>query len=743
MKALKEKRNSLRSLARMGLVILSVFTLAFAACRGTGNDVTNGTAPTQPTQPTDPTDPPPPARTVRSMTILHQPYTVHFEGMRPILDGIRVEVRYSDNSWEIISDPTQFYTAPYFLETGSVVFSDNSLTDAAVIPLGLQPTVSVVDLVTHTPGMGIIPPGGAAGGGDVDVLATDQWIQLFHINSGVVRAPFRLHVVRPLMQPVPGAIAADENLVGEPLHITGRLTQRAFFEDDLPNFDGVTVEAIFPRMDLRLDNNGGGFFAAGTAGGATPNIDLLPEALLRNHAAVRLPVPLDQARVDETHGPYWTGLRGNIDIPGFNANRQGTLDEADSIARTFFSTDGGITGNVQPSAANTIAFRFNNRRYLLPFDTFHQVVAVEVASINEAGWGDHFQFVNTPAGFDWVEEAFGRAGLRLRVFYGGTQQTREIGLAEFRRAQGRRFNVMEHGATSPLGRPGADNRGQGQQLGVIVTAPEMYLRDAEAVVARFGYFSKMRHEFTAHDVTLPPTNFPNQVIELQVPVWEFDREIRFQRRASWNPDHRLYVEGTNQTRAPGTNFEPMSRGLADSIRQAYELVAVYSRAGQERTRAINSFLFRSMPAAHAAAGLVNVDNFGSYQFGNLTNEPIELAVTWRFPGAGTGTSNIGHTSNPMAVPMLGSSAFIRNAAGAAAVAPPAADEATWMDPTPRAGQEMHSHWDGIDFGSTRVVEPADAGGPRTAGRNAREAFANLVAELEPEVLILPYHEWTP
>jgi hypothetical protein len=97
MKALKEKRIKVRSLWRMGLVVLSVLVLAFAACNETS---------TTPTEPPDTTEP----GVVQSTKIpidvfVSTPPTaaegpVH-EGMPFDLSGMVLAVRYSDNTQEL------------------------------------------------------------------------------------------------------------------------------------------------------------------------------------------------------------------------------------------------------------------------------------------------------------------------------------------------------------------------------------------------------------------------------------------------------------------------------------------------------------------------------------------------------------------------------------------------------------------------------------------------------------------
>jgi len=91
MKALKEKRVSLRSFLRRGLVILSLFALVFASCSESGGEE-GGSDPTggQPT-----TTPP---RKVDSVRLLSNPVNHSFQGARIDLRGIQLEIKYSDSS---------------------------------------------------------------------------------------------------------------------------------------------------------------------------------------------------------------------------------------------------------------------------------------------------------------------------------------------------------------------------------------------------------------------------------------------------------------------------------------------------------------------------------------------------------------------------------------------------------------------------------------------------------------------
>ena len=108
MKALKEKRVSLRSLFRRSLVILSLLALAFASCSDSGGSDSTPSTPT-------PSNPPiePPAKTVASMRVIEHPYLPSYEGAYPDLTGLKVQIFWSDGSEpEYVVDTTKFLVYP-------------------------------------------------------------------------------------------------------------------------------------------------------------------------------------------------------------------------------------------------------------------------------------------------------------------------------------------------------------------------------------------------------------------------------------------------------------------------------------------------------------------------------------------------------------------------------------------------------------------------------------------------------
>jgi len=111
MKALKEKRVSLRSLFRRSLVILSILALAlaFGSCSsdsGSGSEVPTG----EPTEPPTPVIPAP--VTVLNMTVLKHPINPSFEGAYPDLTGLEVLVKWTNGDQKIVTDTSLFTVYP-------------------------------------------------------------------------------------------------------------------------------------------------------------------------------------------------------------------------------------------------------------------------------------------------------------------------------------------------------------------------------------------------------------------------------------------------------------------------------------------------------------------------------------------------------------------------------------------------------------------------------------------------------
>ena len=145
MKALKEKRISLRSLWRMGLVVLSVFALAFAAC-GDSDSGSSGTPGTQiPGNVAG--GPVPTAITVEAMPLESTLGPVH-EGQLVSLAGIQLNVRYSDSSLKPLTDPSKLSVSPTIYIFGqseyTLTYTDNGR--ALTVPIYFPNVRRLIDL---------------------------------------------------------------------------------------------------------------------------------------------------------------------------------------------------------------------------------------------------------------------------------------------------------------------------------------------------------------------------------------------------------------------------------------------------------------------------------------------------------------------------------------------------------------------------------------------------------------------
>jgi len=138
MKALKEKRVSLRSLLRRGLVILSLFALAFAFA-SCGDSGSGGGGDTQPTNGTTPPVVTPTAKYVERLEVMKHPNTYSYEAAAVELTGLQVAVYWNDNgvkSVEIVDvaddeSAARFYTDPPFAQVASIGSNMTSLSALA------------------------------------------------------------------------------------------------------------------------------------------------------------------------------------------------------------------------------------------------------------------------------------------------------------------------------------------------------------------------------------------------------------------------------------------------------------------------------------------------------------------------------------------------------------------------------------------------------------------------------------
>ena len=221
MKALKEKRISLRSLLRRSLVILGLFALVFASCGDTSSSSSSGTTGDLGKLPV-------------SIEVITQPSNSSYQGMPIDLTGMQVLVRYNTGPMdaEIVTDISKFDTYPRFA-TGTYGGYDSSGIYFGGPPSG-DPNVYMqwYEITNYT--LYYYEKG--------RVYDTTVWIpgviQLVRQNTAVHQK---------LNNPAFFDIYDDSNNWGEGVQLTGLATMRTrrLYVDDYPDFGGLTCEANY------------------------------------------------------------------------------------------------------------------------------------------------------------------------------------------------------------------------------------------------------------------------------------------------------------------------------------------------------------------------------------------------------------------------------------------------------------------------------------------------------------------
>ena len=487
MKALKEKRISLRSLLRRSLVILSLLALAFAFAGCSSDDGGSEDIVQPPVTP-----PPEPVKEAISLKVINQPLTISYIGLPPDLTGMIVEVRFRQGTnefTEMISDPSEFFTDPFILREITGVVWETTEGD------GPNNTGAATD--------------------------RPQAIPIYHVSNKTASTPVILQAVR---------MYSD-------LRYTGTLVKRDYFEDDLVDFAGITVELDYDAADYRdnVDPDAG-----------------MNMAIAKEWGATSKKVPLSEAYLSENFG-------GNSGITG-----------VDGEEKVVYITI--------PGTATPLEF---------PFDNFYTVRAIELESIG--AMGDYFQYdmvglTNAEKQNYWFKE-FEKANLQLKVHYGGTLQTKIIGMKEVYRASQLTLN---------------SNVGGGPAASLV--APDLSLDDIDLIIARLAYYGNER--------------FPNQVINLPISVWEFNDEIAFNLKENIKPEVLpLQVKAQNASGlVPPLSLSStaMQGYTVQAVAATYDLDLVYTKPGATAYKHINQFLVNPITFAAVNTGwwTVNFENTG-------------------------------------------------------------------------------------------------------------------------------------
>ena len=216
MKALKEKRVSLRSVVRRSLVILSILALIFVGCSsdsddGGGNNNNNGNGNGN----GGGTDVPdvPEAITAVDIRILQQPQVPSFQGGKPDLTGVILEVKWSDGNVTVTSDMTDFYGDPSYCELPS----DPNLTLAEVITGVRTPAIDTY-VVRHI--------SGRATSGKLILPCVIPMFRLFNTFATPSTGPVNLEGYR----------AATTPAMSSGLHFTTQGTRVVWYSDQRPDY---------------------------------------------------------------------------------------------------------------------------------------------------------------------------------------------------------------------------------------------------------------------------------------------------------------------------------------------------------------------------------------------------------------------------------------------------------------------------------------------------------------------------
>ena len=221
MKALQEKRISLRSLWRRSLVFFSVVALAFAfaSCNQTvapGNGV----------------EPPPPARTPVSMVIAQFPANasgVVFEGQLVDLTGIVVNVFYSDGTWGQITDPGALSIFPPVYTVANRGPGGTAAGAVSSSWANLQVAFGGTDLTGHGTERQV---GYILSYTENGTTISINIVTSTGFNPAVLTVGETVHrmgIHRPLLDVVR----------------TGELIRQDFYIDEIPDFRGIRVEGIY------------------------------------------------------------------------------------------------------------------------------------------------------------------------------------------------------------------------------------------------------------------------------------------------------------------------------------------------------------------------------------------------------------------------------------------------------------------------------------------------------------------
>jgi hypothetical protein len=579
--------------------------LALAFAVGCGNGNGNNDVVTPPNGPNGPNGPDiTPERFVTELQILEQPAAraVHFEGQEPNLANVRVRLVWSDGGQETVTiGPTnraQFLTSPRLVSNASAVAFLGPASDTNTLPF-FTTTYTLLHATQQAAGPG-------------------QGLRL-----GIIRAID--------FDAVDFASATDMNL-RSPL-FTGAIT-RPFYSD---------------RILLSADDANGGIFA-----GLTVNV-LYHEVRAFDRGETDW-----TPAIDGFHGPRINAGHAPVALSRWNLN-EGVIDTTTEgyLQHTApaFGGAGNPAGNLGPFFMG-LQHTNESRGWMhviigegasptsITFPlaiTLYPVQEIRVRN-NTGNWSDHFQFMssvpttvanNTQARSDWwINEIFDTAGFVFDVLYGFTPTVNTLSWTEVQQARGRGF---------------------GNQIQLVGGVPNFFAAEVDGIVARVGWFSQTQLNEHAN----LEQAFPNQVVDLNIPVWTFDGEPAFVDRADQYHPATIVIEGHSTT----TDGQLLPIGVIRQVRQVYDLTVQWSLTGNPRSPLqvpVNELFWNPGTAGAFFENATPLDGtrhlwstLDRYNMGPEV-EPLE-GIGWTFPAAAAS-----FTSAPFdAAPFIGSGARLR------------------------------------------------------------------------------------
>jgi hypothetical protein len=576
---------------------------------------------------------------------------VNFVGQPPDLTGIVVDVTYRDpvtrREWmERVTDTSLFYTDP--------------------------PTIMRADATN----MLFSAP-------DTAELHPVTRYRLRHVNGGPYAAnDLRLQVIRGLdtqnsnvATGTDGSGTASTTFASEGWYegsvrpipgasLTVPLLEDAFIED----LSGANIRIRYAPLDLRPGTvtPGTGFFVPFTAAATgyfaeiveEHTVQLTRQQLNRNRALgvsrwEGIEFPSSDARRGEaviTGAIRWAATAN----PNFNAiPAVGTGAGTRTLPNVWFllrdeevATRTDINGGSIAHLATIFPVGEHQLQIAIPAELWY---VTEVRPYRLPVWPDYFQYGRhgTTDDFDVIEPF--RRGLQMEVLYARPLPAghpwgprRIVGIDHINT-----LNFMGALSASPSDNPFApdssvvtpNDRLRRLTAVPLGDGPNFNADSVDELMLRLAYFSDQ--SITA-GTTDSIHGFTNQLIGVQVPVYELEGELEFRPKAGTRPDHIITVHGS----ATGATLGTMPYEVIEAVMTYYDLVFVYARGRGEEPVVFNfnRLVWDSTVVGQTDANQADrAPNRTLWNRVNIRNPPgtenIEMGVTITFPAVFTPAFN--------------------------------------------------------------------------------------------------------